>query len=140
LLYLTSQEPGVSGRGGAGTGGLAGGLRGGARPTTGTPLVNAGIIGVTSKSTETALREYNGAEKYNEWRFVPVETTLQPGTGLVPTGPAGGDGGIGLPGGRGTGQPPTGGPFGRGGRGPGGGGIDPEGRDPGARPQGGRGR
>lgn len=33
-----------------------------------------GIIGVTSKSTETSLRVYNGRSKYNEWAFVYVQT------------------------------------------------------------------
>lgn len=33
-----------------------------------------GIIGVTSKSTETSLRLYNGRSRYNEWAFVYVQT------------------------------------------------------------------
>lgn len=36
-----------------------------------------GIIGVTSKSTETSLRLYNGRNKYNEWAFVYVQTAQQ---------------------------------------------------------------
>jgi type II secretory pathway pseudopilin PulG len=37
-----------------------------------------GIIGVTSKSTETSLRLYNGRSKYNEWAFVYVQTAQRP--------------------------------------------------------------
>lgn len=60
--------------------------RGGANPSTparptlqsgfnSTGATSAGgIIGVTSKSTETSLRLYNGRDKYNEWAFVYVQT------------------------------------------------------------------
>lgn len=37
-----------------------------------------GIIGVTSKSTETSLKLYNGRGKYNEWAFVYVQTVQRP--------------------------------------------------------------
>jgi type II secretory pathway pseudopilin PulG len=48
-----------------------------------------GIIGVTSKSTESSLRIYNGRSKYNEWAFVYVQTAQRPqGSGQGP-GPAG---------------------------------------------------
>lgn len=50
-----------------------------------------GIIGVTSKSTETSLRLYNGRDKYNEWAFVYVQTAQRPqgpGPG-TPPGPGG---------------------------------------------------
>ena len=40
-----------------------------------------GIIGVASKSTETSLRVYNGRTKYNEWQFIYLATTAQPGGG-----------------------------------------------------------
>ncbi len=77
----------------------------------------AGIMGVTSKSTESSLREYNGRTKYNEWAFVATLTTTQAG---APTGgqtPADGRGGIGREGaaGRGgTAQPIGGGQRGNG--------------------------
>lgn len=61
-----------------------------------------GIIGVTSKSTETSLKLYNGRDKYNEWAFVYVQTVQQPqgsGQGMQP-----GAGGPGGPGGQ-PGQP-----------------------------------
>ncbi len=53
-----------------------------------------GIIGVTSKSTESSLKLYNGRDKYNEWAFVYVQTAQRPqgpGQGLQPgrSGPAG---------------------------------------------------
>src|SRR5688572_27500264 len=38
-----------------------------------------GIIGVTSKSTETSIRIHNGRTKYNEWAFVYVQTSQAPG-------------------------------------------------------------
>lgn len=50
-------QPGANGTGATGTG---------------------GIIGVTSKSTDTSLRIYNGRTKYNEWAFVYVQTAQQP--------------------------------------------------------------
>jgi type II secretory pathway pseudopilin PulG len=44
-----------------------------------------GIIGVTSKSTETSLKLYNGRSKYNEWAFVYVQTAQRPqGSGQQP--------------------------------------------------------
>lgn len=52
-----------------------------------------GIIGVTSKSTETSLRLYNGRDKYNEWAFVYVQTAQRPqGPGQQPVGPGGPNG------------------------------------------------
>ena len=38
-----------------------------------------GIVGVTSKSKDTSIRVYNGRSKYNEWAFVHIQTTQQPG-------------------------------------------------------------
>ena len=62
-----------------------------------------GIIGVTSKSTESSLKIYNGRSKYNEWAFVYVQTAQRPqGPGQGPT--------TGGPGGAGPQQRP--GPFG----------------------------
>lgn len=50
-----------------------------------------GIIGVTSKSTETSLKIYNGRSKYNEWAFVYVQTAQRPqGPGQQQPGATGG--------------------------------------------------
>ncbi len=86
-----------------------------------------GIIGVTSKSTETSLKHYNGRDKYNEWAFVYVQTAQRP------QGPGQGQPGAGGPGG--TGQPQTPGPFGMTpgsfpGQRPGGGQSSPFGQNP----------
>lgn len=46
-----------------------------------------GIIGVSSKSTETSLKLYNGRDKYSEWAFVyvqPVQRPQGPGQGVQP--------------------------------------------------------
>jgi type II secretory pathway pseudopilin PulG len=125
-----------------------GGTQGGIVPTQGQPPqrqttvgsgtsigAQGGIVGVTSKSTATSIRVYNGHDKYNEWVFVAQQTSGRIGapngsqtpTGGIPGGlPGGAPGGIGGRGGRGDqpppgqrgrgNQPPT--PFG--GRGPGG--------------------
>lgn len=102
-VYLGQPLPGQTpeaGRGGppasAGTLGQAG-LPAGAGP----------IIGVASTSTEESLRLYNGRGRYNEWAFVAIAATAQPGApggaqnpfGL-PTGPGVGPG---VPGRRGGG-------------------------------------
>ena len=62
--------------------------------------VGAGpIIGVVSKSTAESLRLYGGRGHYNEWAFVAVAATQQPGSAA----------GVQNPGrGRGAGQPVTG--------------------------------
>jgi type II secretory pathway pseudopilin PulG len=75
LLYQTTSAAGSSG--------------GQGRPTAPTPpssgnqpaalVGRGGIIGVASKSTQTALRVYSGGTHYNEWQFVPVVSTTQPG-------------------------------------------------------------
>lgn len=59
-----------------------------------------GIIGVVSKSTATSLRTYNGRTKYNEWAFVATQATTAAG---APNGTQNPTGGIGRPGGPGTG-------------------------------------
>jgi type II secretory pathway pseudopilin PulG len=75
-----------------------------------------GIMGVSSKSAESSLREYNGRTKYNEWAFVWQAASTQAG---APTGsqrpgmpPGGGGKSPGIPpkGGGTFGNPP--GPFG----------------------------
>jgi hypothetical protein len=76
-----------------------------------------GIIGVASKSKETSIRLYNGRSHYNEWPFVYIQQTQQPGnTAPGPATQRGGAQGRGInpqrgqpPGGRGPGMaPPTG--------------------------------
>jgi len=62
-----------------------------------------GIIGVTSKSTESSLKIYNGRSKYNEWAFVYIQTAQRP------QGPGQGQPGAGGPGVPGQQRP---GPFG----------------------------
>jgi type II secretory pathway pseudopilin PulG len=102
------------GRGGVtvGQGGRAGG-------------VGAGIMGVTSKSKDESIRQYKGADHYNQWLFIATQASVQaggrggrnPGEGVrggqppVP-GRQGGPGGRGLPGSPfgtlpGRGQPQT---------------------------------
>jgi type II secretory pathway pseudopilin PulG len=87
------QQPAPPAQGGRGTNPFAGAA------TPGTAV--GGIIGVTSKSTDTSIRLYKGRSHYNEWAFVYT----------APAG-AGGAGGAGAPGGaggrgqRGQGQNP----------------------------------
>jgi type II secretory pathway pseudopilin PulG len=107
-------------RGAAAQGGRAGGI--------GAAGASAGIMGVTSKSTAESIRQYKGADHYNQWAFIATQANLQPGgrgglnpgdgvRGGAPPTPAG-RGGPGGRGGRGF-QPPTfpGTPFGGGQRG-----------------------
>ena len=86
------------------------------------PAGAGGITGVTSKSTETSLRVYNGHTHYNEWTFIPVQATTSAGSPTgAPTALPGARGRQG-PGGRGPAQGPQfpgapGGPGGLGGPG-----------------------
>jgi type II secretory pathway pseudopilin PulG len=95
-----------------------------------TQVTSGGIIGVASKSKEPSVRVYNGRTHYNEWQFIYLVTTQQPGAGAGAPGPRGVGGGLGgrgvPPGGRGLppgpsrgdgrGGPPAGpAPAGRGG-------------------------
>jgi hypothetical protein len=81
-----------------------------------------GILAVASKSTQTSMRLYNGKDKYNQWVFMAIQSSLAagapPGSGEQAPGGrggrAGGRGGTG-PGRSGTGAPPPGGTRGRGG-------------------------
>jgi type II secretory pathway pseudopilin PulG len=76
LLYLNNQ--GTSSRGlGAGTTGSAVGSTLGTKPS-------GGIVGVASKNTGTSIRVFKGKTRYNEWQFVGVEQTTQPGAGTAP--------------------------------------------------------
>ena len=63
--------------------------------TPGGAAVVGGIIGVTSKSTDTSIRLYKGRSHYNEWAFIYTPPAQAPG--------AGGAGGVGAPGQRGRG-------------------------------------
>jgi type II secretory pathway pseudopilin PulG len=150
LLYV-GQDAGQAGQIGAGgqpprQGGA--GARGGAAPGgRGGPIagvgVRGGIMGVTSKSTATSLREYNGRGRYNEWTFVATPANVQAGTGGGPPGQQGAQRGRGpnQPGRQGQqpgrqGQPPGFGP--RGGFPPPGRGVPPPARGttpPGAAPR-----
>lgn len=82
------------------------------------------IIGVVSRSTAESLRLYNGRGHYNEWAFMAVVATTQPGApgGAQTPGPGRGGRGVGqaVPG-QGTGP----GVRGRGGLGPGRGQVPP---------------
>jgi len=76
----TAQQPGGVGRGstspspmGSSTPGGIGGGPGGAGGTT------AGVSGVTSKSKDQSIRLYNGRSHYNEWAFIYMPQTQQPG-------------------------------------------------------------
>lgn len=50
-------------------------------PGTAPTAAQGGIVGVVSKSTEESLSRYNGRERYNEWVFMPVQSSAQPGGG-----------------------------------------------------------
>jgi type II secretory pathway pseudopilin PulG len=134
LLYQTLQQPGSTGRGSESTGRSSQSQstgRSSQSPSTGrssqgapnTPQPSTGIaipgqvtgapiIGVTSKSKEESLRTYNGATHYNEWQFIYLATTRQPG---APG--AGGPGGPGTAGDGRGGRGSRGEPFDLGGRG-----------------------
>jgi len=90
-----------AGRGGPGT----------TQPATGAPGITAargGIIGVTSASTAQSIRIYNGATRYNQWRFVYAPAVATPGAGAAGTAVPGQRGGRGQ---SGTAAPTPGGPF-----------------------------
>jgi type II secretory pathway pseudopilin PulG len=116
LLYQSTQLAGSGGgqgpggaagsRGGQGPGGAAGSAAG---TQAGGAIGRGGIIGVVSKSTQTALRLYNGAGRYSEWQFVYVARTQQPGASRgsgtpVSAGSAGARGGRSAGADRGTGS------------------------------------
>lgn len=80
-------QPPPAGRGAAGPGqqGQVGRTGGGAPA----PGVQAGIMGVASKSTGQSLRLYNGRGRYNEWTFVATQASTQAGTGAQTSGQPG---------------------------------------------------
>ena len=82
------------GKPGSGPGGIT--LQGGTPAGGNQPFI--GIQGVVSKSGDKSIKIYNGRTKYNEWAFIHVASTQQPG---LPPGSQ-----------QGPGQPPNpGGPF-----------------------------
>lgn len=124
LLYQTPQQPGPPGGGqpqGRGvptpqapiTATSPGTQGGGGLVSTTTQQTSGGIIGVASKSKEVSLRVYNGRTHYNEWQFIYLQTSAQPGVGAGPAagrgvvpafGAPGSPGGAGGRGGRGDGR------------------------------------
>jgi len=44
---------------------------------------SGGVVGVVSESEDTALRTYNGRQKYNEWAFVYVPGSRRPAEDLT---------------------------------------------------------
>jgi len=138
VLYqaVSAAQPGLgapgSQPGGGGAGSPAGGRQPGRTPSTpgaaptGVLGPQGGVIGVVSKSKESAIRLYKGRARYDEWHFVytPVSQRVgQPAGAPVPgitpgrvgapgqpTGPAGPGGRVTFPGGRQPlppGQPPA---------------------------------
>ena len=73
---------------------------------------SAGIMGVTSKSTDESIRVYKGADHYNQWLFIATQATTQAGGRGAQTPGQGVRGGAPPTPGRG-GQPPVT-PFGSG--------------------------
>jgi type II secretory pathway pseudopilin PulG len=57
--------------GGTTIGGRAGGV--------GVAGASAGIMGVTSKSTDESIRQYKGADHYNQWLFIATQASIQAG-------------------------------------------------------------
>jgi type II secretory pathway pseudopilin PulG len=103
---------GTGGAQGAQTGGrstftLGGTTAGGRGGGIGVAGASAGIMGVTSKSTDESIREYKGADHYNQWLFIATQASVQ----------AGGRGGRSPGEGVRGGQPPTSGRQGGPGRG-----------------------
>jgi len=108
---------GAGARGGATTPptGQAGRGATGAQPSRfgtpgGTIGLQAGIVGVVSKSKETSIRLYNGRNHYNEWVFQYIPRQQAPGVGGAPGQPGQrggpnqpGPGGFGIGPGRGAG-------------------------------------
>lgn len=51
----------------------------GQNPQAGGFTPQGGLIGVTSKSKEASIKQYNGRTRYNEWAFVYIQTAQRPG-------------------------------------------------------------
>jgi len=43
-------------------------------------VVQGGVVGVVSKSTNSSIMLYNGRSKYNEWTFIHSPSSVQAGT------------------------------------------------------------
>ena len=112
MLYLSSQAPGPPGDRGGAAGPGASGRAGGAGSPAGQPGTpetglgsgigtkpTGGIVGVASKNTAQSIRTYKGKTHYNEWVFLGVEHTAQPGGAAA----GGAPGAPGAPGGRASG-------------------------------------
>ena len=54
------------------------------RTAGGTDDELGGIVGVVSRSSEASLREYNGAERYDQWLFIHAGTAAAPGAAGMP--------------------------------------------------------
>jgi type II secretory pathway pseudopilin PulG len=83
FVPIPAAQAGAATPGGA-PGGPAAGRGGPGAPATGAPGITAargGIIGVTSASTAPSIRIYNGATRYNQWRFVYTAAAATPGGG-----------------------------------------------------------
>ena len=122
-IFLGQPIPGAPQPAGGGAAGA--GARAVAPPAGTAGGAQGPVVGVTSTSTETSIRLWNGRDKYNEWAFVHVPASSQPGMpgeGLQPGAPGTGQPGVqplqGQPPGSGFGP---GGPGGRPTSGPGGG-------------------
>ena len=80
--------PGSQGPGGAGTpttnagGSATSSIGGSATASSGAPGMNAGIIGVVSKSKGTSIKIYNGRTRYDQWAVTYQD--VKPGKGLPP--------------------------------------------------------
>ncbi len=80
----------------------------GANPQAGGFSPQGGLIGVTSKSKDASIKQYNGRTRYNEWQFIYLQTAQRPGQNGMPMTPGqgGGPGGRpGPPGSQGQGAP-----------------------------------
>jgi type II secretory pathway pseudopilin PulG len=110
--------PGTQTAGGGGT--ATTGTGGTATQNSGAPGMNAGIIGVVSKSKGTSIKIYNGRTRYDQWAVTYQD--VKPGKGLPPdllqavNAAGGGAGAAGNPfGGAQGAQPGAANPFGGGG-------------------------
>lgn len=62
----------------------------GGNPQAGGIGPQGGIIGVTSKSKDASIKQFNGRSRYNEWTFVYLQTAQRPGQqGMPPQVPGG---------------------------------------------------
>lgn len=78
----TGMQPFSAGRGPLTAAGQAGNVQAG-----------GGIVAVTSKSKDTSMRLYNGKNKYNEWIFMALRTSIAAGAGARGAQAPGGRGG-----------------------------------------------